>query len=71
MMRIRDIKINGVAEPEGFNLEKMAVSWKADQTESTEQIKSRICLFERSMNPSVFGEKQQQRESASEKRVLC
>lgn len=41
---IRDIRINGVAKPEGFGLENPAVSWKVDQTESTEQRKSRIRL---------------------------
>ena len=44
-MRIRDIRINGVAKPDGFDLENPAVSWKVDQTESTEQKRSRIRLF--------------------------
>ena len=50
-MRIRDIRINGVAKPEGFGLENPAVSWKVDQTESTEQRKSRIrlCSSEKGM----------------------
>lgn len=44
-MRIRDIKINGISSPVGFELLRPHVSWKVDQTNSMRQTKSRIELI--------------------------